>query len=165
MAAATGQVVGQLLEGGGAVEVVGVGHPERAVEGRGGGHEGVGRPEGLRPPGGGGRHRRRLEILADVLRPEVGRPVALHVALHRLDDLAPHDQHQPAEAGGDGVAGGVVDEGRAPRPDGGDLLGPPEAGPHPGGEQHERRRGHGRGAYRAPVRLAATTFERVQKTS
>ena len=148
VAPTAGEMLGQHGEGRGAVEVVGVGHPERPRRGwrrrrRGRGPSPAAwparrrwrRPPPVRGPGG---------------RTPVGDPPASgwrDVALDRLEDLAPNDQHQPAESGRDGVAGRVVDQGRATGPDGGDLLGPAEPGPHAGGQEDQCRIGHGRAAY------------------
>jgi hypothetical protein len=111
----------------------------------------VGRPERFLPPAGHGRHRRRLEVLADVLGAEVRRPVAADVGVDLLGDLAPDDEDQPLEPGDHCVPGGVVDQGRPARADGGDLLRSAEAGTHAGRQQDEGGSGHAGGAYRAPV--------------
>ena len=123
---------GQRLEGGGAVEVVGVDHREGPRHRAAGGQHGVTGTPGLGPKGA-------QVVLVDQPEGQGGAMDPGQVGFHQRAKLAAHDEHDLVEPGPAGVRDGVVHDGLTVGADLGQLLGAPETGSQAGGQHHQAR--------------------------
>ncbi len=132
-------VVGYEPVRGGAVEVVGIEDTEGTVQMGHRREDGVGRPPRLAPVRGGGVALRHVvDLLMGVHDVGPATPPASYRLLQRLLQLGTDDQDHAAEAGGQGVVDGVVDERLARRTQRLELLqAVPEPGREAGGQEDE----------------------------